>query len=146
MKDFLTLRTDEEASSVCRRLNGNKNIFPVDWPDFVNTPLEGERVRLATINSNAAADLFEAATFDDKEQEIWRFMGFGPFLDKNKMKDWLYKCEESRDPLFLGFRDKISGNLGGMGSFMEIRPKAGVVEIGNIWLGGKWQRDVKGTE
>jgi RimJ/RimL family protein N-acetyltransferase len=147
MKEFLTLRTDEKASSVCRRLNGNKNITVIDWPNFDNTSLEGERVSLATINSNDdAADLFEAATFGDKEQNIWRFMGFGPFLDENKMKDWLYECENSREPLFFGFRDKISGHLGGLGSFMEIRPKVGVVEIGNIWLGGKWQRDVKGTE
>ena len=33
-----------------------------------------------------------------------------------------------------------------MGSFMEIRQAAGVGEIGNIWFGRAWQRDIRATE
>ena len=44
------------------------------------------------------------------------------------------------------YRDRSTGALGGMGSFMEIRQAAGVGEIGNIWFGRAWQRDIRATE
>lgn len=44
------------------------------------------------------------------------------------------------------FRDKTTGQLGGMGCFMRIQPVYGVVEMGRIWFALSWQDDVRATE
>ena len=58
----------------------------------------------------------------------------------------LLKRQVSQDPVFVVYRDNETGRLGGMGSFMEIRPAVGVAEIGHIWFGRDWQRGVRATE
>ncbi len=62
------------------------------------------------------------------------------------MRAWLDDCAASKDPVFVVYRDRATGRLGGMGSFMEIRPAAGVAEIGHIWFGRAWQRGARVTE
>lgn len=138
---------NELASAVARRSIGNAPVTRREWPGFAGVRLEGKWVSLAPIDpARDATDLFLAATQGEKPDQLWDYLGYGPFADETEMRIWLKGCAESNDPIFLGYRDKTTKQLGGMGGFMEIRPAFGVAEIGNIWFGHAWRRDKRSTE
>jgi RimJ/RimL family protein N-acetyltransferase len=138
---------NEVASAAGRRPIGNVEVAPAGWEPFEGATLEGRWVGLAPVDPDRdLADLYTAGTEGEAPERLWDYMGYGPFADRAAMRAWLTDCAGSRDPVFVGYRDKATGALGGMGGFMEIRPAAGVVEIGNIWFGRAWQRDVRATE
>jgi len=62
------------------------------------------------------------------------------------MRAWLRGCAAAADPVFFALRDKTNGGLGGMASFLEIRPLNGVIEIGHIWFAPPFQRTAQATE
>ena len=48
--------------------------------------------------------------------------------------------------MFVALRLKANNTLAGMASFLEIRPAAGVIEIGHIWFAPPFQRTPAVTE
>ena len=138
---------NELASGVGRRPVGAAETALCDWAGFENSVLEGQVAGLEPIDANRdAADLFEAGRYGQDPERIWDYLAYGPFAAVADMRAWLAGCAVSTDPLFVVYRDKTTGKAGGMGSFMEVRANVGVAEIGNIWFGRAWQRDIRATE
>ena len=133
----------EKASSLGRKKDRDSKIIQQHWENIDRVKLLGRWVEVFNLNPQS---LFDAGTKGKNANRIWDYMGFGPFEDQLAMELWLNSCAESNDPIYVGFKDKSTGIIGGMGSFMQIRPSTGVVEIGNIWLGIDWRNDVRGTE
>ena len=137
----------ERASAAGRRPAGDAEVAPRAWEGFEGVVLRGPRAVVEPIDAaRDAAGAFAAATEGREPERIWDYLAYGPFADAAAARKWLEGCQASRDPLFMAFRDAATGRIGGMGSFMEIRPAAGVGEIGHIWFGRAWQRDVRATE
>lgn len=138
---------NELASAAGRRAIGNAEVAAGTWGGFEGATLHGRAVSVEPVDPERdLSDLYKAGTQGSEPERLWDYMGYGPFADSAAMRTWLDGCAASKDPIFVGYRDKATGALGGMGSFMEIRPAAGVVEIGNIWFGRVWQRDLRATE
>ncbi len=142
------MATDNElASAANRRPIGNAKVAPKPWAGFEGVALAGLRTSLEPVDADRdAADLFRAATQGEDTDRIFDYMNVGPFTDKEQVHALLVERQASQDPVFVVYRDNDTGRLGGMGSFMEIRPAIGVAEIGHIWFGRDWQRDARATE
>ena len=138
---------DELASAANRRPVGAAEVHPRRWEGFDGVTLSGPRTSLEPVDAERdTAGIFRAATEGEDTDRIFDYMNVGPFSTEAQVHDLLVERQASRDPVFVVYRDNETGHLGGMGSFMEIRPAAGVAEIGHIWFGRAWQRDVRATE
>jgi RimJ/RimL family protein N-acetyltransferase len=51
-----------------------------------------------------------------------------------------------RDRLYFAFRDKATDRLGGMATYLDIRPNMGAIEVGYIWFAPFLQRTRHATE
>ncbi len=110
-------------------------------------PLEASRIRLEPVDPRIhARDLFAIGHADEDALALWKYLPYGPFADAPGMEGWLRSCAASCDPVFVAVRDRGSGRLAGMASFLEIRPLIGVIEIGHIWFAPPYQRGVHATE
>lgn len=109
----------------------------------VRTRFVGRFVALEPLEPRAHLDdLFTAAA----PEEIWTWLGYGPFETKEAMGRFLEDCAGAADPLFFTVRDGRDGRAKGMCAWLRIEPGAGVVEIGHIWYGLELQRTPATTE
>ena len=139
--------SDERLSAAGRRPIGAVPVPARDWSGFADRTLAGRLTRMAPVDPDTDTDgLFEAGRAGREPDRIWDYLAYGPFGDPGALRSWLAGCARSEDPLFVTYRDRNTGLPGGMGSFMEIREAVGVAEIGNIWFGRAWQRDIRATE
>ena len=142
------MATEQElASAANRRPAGGAEVPPRRWESFMGVSLSGPRTSLEPVDAERdAAGIFLAATEGEDTDRIFDYMNVGPFSTEAQVHDLLVERQASQDPVFVVYRDNATGRLGGMGSFMEIRAHIGVAEIGHIWFGRAWQRDVRATE
>lgn len=137
----------EIASATGRRSVGNQVVTKQHWEGFEKIMLSGLRTSVESIDLDRDIDgIFTAATEGERSEQIWDYMSYGPFSNKIKWRNWLLNCVSSKDPAFVVFRDKMTKQIGGMGSFMRIQLANGVSEIGNIWFSLSWQNTVRSTE
>ncbi|MCY3822389.1 MAG: GNAT family protein [Nitrospinae bacterium] len=137
----------ELASAANRRPIGNAEVAHSRWEGFQGVRLTGPRTSVEPVTAERdTADIFQAATGGEDTDRIFDYMNVGPFSGEEQVHALLIERQASTDPVFVVYRDNATGRLGGMGSFMEIRPAVGVAEIGHIWFGRAWQRDVRATE
>ena len=137
----------EIASAKGRRSVENVVIKKQCWEGFEGTILSGPRTSVESVEVDRdTAGVFTAATEGKKSERIWDYMSYGPFSNKIELQNWLLSCMGSKDPVFVIFRDKVTRQIGGMGSFMRIQLANGVSEIGNIWFSLSWQNTVQATE
>lgn len=122
---------------------------PVGEPHFVAPEprsLEGRYVRLGRIDIDRDEARLFACGHGDRAEALWRYMPYGPFASRQQMREWLQRCTVSTDPLWFAAHGSDSGAAIGMAAIMEIRPAAGVAEIGHIWFGPAHQRTREATE
>ncbi len=138
----------DESSRRRRRPPGNQRID--DLPPAVfrgRAVFEGARVALEPLDPRRhAAELYTIGHRDERARDLWTFLPYGPFADEREMTLWLRGSAASADPLFFVTRDRTSGALIGMQSFLAIRPLAGVVEIGHVWFAPRSQKTAQATE
>jgi len=109
--------------------------------------LAGALARLEPIDpSRHAGELYAASHGVAGGEELWRFLGYGPWADGGVFQSWLRDCAAVHDPLFYAIRDAGSGKACGMASYLNIVPKNGSIEIGHIWLAPVLQRTTAATE
>ena len=126
---------------------GNIKVALGQWDSFDDVTLSGLRTSVEPVKAELdTADIFAAATESEESKHIFDHLSYGPFTDKTAMRDWLLSWTDSKDPVFIVFRDKTTGKPGGMGCFMRIQTVYGVAEMGRIWFALSWQDDVRATE
>lgn len=77
-------------------------------------------------------ELYEASHGDPASEEVWTYMGYGPFADRQAMADWIETTAMSADPLWFTAEEK-GGKPIGMAAFMNADPIMRRLEIGHIW-------------
>lgn len=109
--------------------------------------LDGNLVRLEPLEPDAhSGELYRASHENDEAKKVWLFLPDGPFQDLTSFKHWVRRMAQEPDRLFYAFRDKNTRQFGGMGTYLEIRPAMGSMEIGYIWFAPFLQRTPQATE
>ncbi|WP_102224241.1 GNAT family N-acetyltransferase [Acidimangrovimonas sediminis] len=106
--------------------------------------LEGRFARLERLDADRhAADLHRANSASDA---IWNYLPYGPFGAAAAYHRWAREMEGSTDPFFYAIRDRATGHLGGVASYLRITPSVGTIEVGHINLSPELQRTPAATE
>lgn len=78
--------------------------------------------------------------------DLWVYMGYGPFADEAAFRRWAEERAAASDPFAYSVVDKASGHAVGTVTLMEIRPAMGVIEMGSIVYTPLLQRTAAATE
>ena len=106
--------------------------------------LEGRWTRVEPLDPARHADhLYSAAAGAD---DIWTYLAYGPFEDREEFARWLDESARSDDPLFFAIVDRETGTALGMASLLRMAPEHGVIEIGHIWFSPALKRTRQATE
>jgi RimJ/RimL family protein N-acetyltransferase len=110
-------------------------------------PLEGRLVLLEPLDPDQHCEgLYSASHADEEARRVWTFLPDGPFEDLASFRQWATRMATEPDRLFFAVRDKGSERLGGMATYLDIRPPHGSIEIGYIWFAPFLQRTPQATE
>lgn len=122
-----------------------KPLAQVDVPRKRN--YEGEFIVLSPINPQAdAEELYSCTHGSDMKEQIWTYMGYGPFDSVHGMRRWLETGAKSKDPLFFTVYHRESKLRVGMVSFLNIISEMRRLELGHIWYSLDAQRSNVNTE
>ncbi len=111
------------------------------------TPLDGRYARIEPLDPRIhAEELWDASHTGPEDDRIWDYLGYGPFTDPDVFRGWVRDYAALADPTFYAIRQGKSGPASGVASFLNIRPKDGVIEIGHIWFGRALQNTRESTE
>ncbi|WJS84513.1 GNAT family protein [Paracoccus sp. TOH] len=106
--------------------------------------IEGGHVLLERLDpQHHAEDLFAA---NQGQDWVWDYLGYGPFADLAGYRAWQTGMAARTDPYFYALRERTTGRVGGLASFMRIDPAHGVIEIGHIEIAPPMQRTPAATE
>lgn len=105
--------------------------------------LQGQHVTLWPMGTPGMADRL-AAGLTAEPEELWRWMGIGPFPDLASFHAMLAK-QASRG-VHLMVIEPRGEEPAGMAAFMRMKPDYGVAEIGSVAYGARLQRSRAGTE
>ncbi len=109
--------------------------------------LEGKHVLVTRLDPDADVhDLYEVSHANEEYKNLWTYMHYGPFRDKNAMHEWLASIRDSRDPLFFTVFSKDLQKRIGMYSIMNANTRHGRVELGNVWYSPLVQKTFVNTE
>jgi RimJ/RimL family protein N-acetyltransferase len=109
--------------------------------------LEGTLVLLEPLDPDRHSKALYAASHEtDDARPIWTYLPDGPFEDFASFDQWVKRMAAEPDRLFFAFRDKHSDRLGGMATYLDIRPAMGGIEIGYLWFAPFLQRTRQATE
>lgn len=115
---------------------------PGSRPDM--RPLHGLWVLLEPVSAERhARDLHDSIAGKD---DVWTYMGYGPWESFETFEAWVRDREASRDPWFYAFVRRDTGQACGMGAFMRCDAPNGVIEIGHIWMSPGLQKTREATE
>jgi RimJ/RimL family protein N-acetyltransferase len=113
----------------------------LEAPPLSRSTLEGRYVTLREPHPEADASILYPVTHGDPGlEEVWTYMGYGPFSDEEAMASWIRGCGASTDPLWSTVTDREGLPLG-MAAMMNADPKMRRLELGHIW----YQTSAHGT-
>ena len=121
----------------------------VDWkapPIPLAAPLQGGYARVEPLDVATHSDSLFAAFAQDRVEQGWTYMGYGPFVDKTQFDEWLVGSCLGADPMFFSILEQRSGAALGMASFMNINPAGGSIEVGNIHFSPSLRRTRVATD
>lgn len=124
--------------------------FPVpDWKAVSRPPrtvMTGRYCRVEPIDPDRHAADLHAANLEDIEGRIWTYLGYGPFQEPGRYRDWMEQTCLGDDPLFHAIVDVESNKAVGIASYLRIDPAPGVIEVGHINYAPPLQRTPAATE
>ncbi len=117
------------------------------WQIPTPAQLEGKHVLITRLNpDNDIDDLYEVSHSTEEFKNLWTYMTYGPFRDKDDMHNWLTSIKDGSDPLFYTVFSKQLNKKVGMYAIMSPKPKHGRVELGNIWYSPLVQKTIINSE
>ena len=130
-----------------RTLNGEPVTVQLPRPRPERIDIEGRLVRIEPLDADRhAAELYPLLHGDAERERVWDYLPYGPFPTPADYEAWVREVASRNDPLFFATRAGRTGRVEGVASLMEIRPAAGVIEIGHINLSTAMQNTVEATE
>jgi RimJ/RimL family protein N-acetyltransferase len=103
------------------------------------TPMTGRYVSLVPLALDHAEALHASAS-----EDVWRYLGYGPFASTAEYAAWIGVNASSPDPLF--YAVVVDDVPRGVLSILRIDPANGVAEIGHVWYAPSIQRSRATTE
>ena len=111
----------------------------------VHQSMEGRFCRLEPLNTKRhASELYDA--FSSDHDDVWAYLPYGPFKDKEAYTVWLQTICDNHDPQFYAVIDLKSEQALGLASYLRISPKAGSIEVGHICFSSQLQQTAAATE
>ena len=111
------------------------------------TDYEGKFIVLSPINPQGdAEELYRCTHGSATREQIWIYMGYGPFDSVHNMQQWLEAGAKSKDPLFFTVHHRELKLPVGMVSFLNIMSDMRRLELGHIWYSLDAQRSNVNTE
>lgn len=108
--------------------------------------IAGRSVHIDRAHFPEDAGALFAAIGGPGNDDLWRFIPFGPFENAGALGDGMVAVVERQNWMTYIFREPETGEVLGMASFMRIRPEAGSIEIGCIIFSKKLQKTPAATE
>ncbi len=109
-------------------------------------PTKGAFVQISPLSRDRDGVELFGAIGGAGNDELWRYIPFGPPESSNSLMGILSFMAEAQDWQTLVFRDAASGKALGMASYMRIRPDAGSAEVGSVVYSKALQRTAAATE
>jgi RimJ/RimL family protein N-acetyltransferase len=106
--------------------------------------LRGRWMRLEPVAPAHAMSLYK--NIGNRNDDIWTYLGYGPFADFPAFEEWFLGRIPLRDPWFYSFVKVNTGEVLGMGAFMRADAANGAIEIGHIWMTYGLQQTREATE
>ncbi|MBI6629270.1 GNAT family N-acetyltransferase [Pontibaca salina] len=118
-----------KADSSDRRLGAVvRGWTPPPWP--AAAMLQGQYVRLEPLSPDQhARALYDAYK---GHEALWDYMAYGPFAGFDSYRDWMEQAVAGADTVFFAVRKLETDQVGGVASYLRIKPAAGVIEVGHI--------------
>ncbi len=119
---------------------------PVDTtprPVPARVPIRGQYVSLEPLHRRHVPELWRAAQGADAS---WTYMSYGPFASEEALARAVMDMAAEQDRIAWAARPVATGEVSGWLSLIDIQPKVGSVEIGNIWFAPRMQRTRAATE
>ena len=107
-------------------------VDPSPAPRPQPTVLTGRVVTLRPFDRATQAEALYQSTHGPDKDDLWRYMGDGPFPSRAAFEAAFDKKQSSVDPLFFAIVDNASGVPVGQAAYMRIDPANRVLEVGNI--------------
>ena len=117
---------------------------PAQRPERVALP--GRVVTLRPFDAASQAEALYEATHGAEREDLWRYMGDGPFAGFDAYQAAFEKKEKSVDPLFWAIVDNATHLPVGQASYLRIEPAHRSIEVGNIIFSPALQRSPGATE
>lgn len=76
----------------------------------------------------------------------WTYLAYGPFDSLEAYRQWMVTTCLGADPLFFAIRDLRTGEVGGLASYLRIKPLSGSIEVGHLQFSPRLQRTIAATE
>lgn len=108
--------------------------------------LPGHLVTLVPFDRRTQAEALYHATHGPEKEDLWRWMGDGPFPSRAAYDDAFAKKEASADPLFFAIIENATGKPVGQASYLRIEPAHRCLEVGHIIFAPSLQRSPRATE
>lgn len=108
--------------------------------------LAGRLVSLVPFDAATQARALYNATHGPEQEDLWRWMGDGPYPNLKAYEEAFAKKASSDDPLFFAIFDNQTGAPVGQASYLRIEPAHRVIEVGNIIFSPLLQRRPGATE
>ena len=111
------------------------------------TDYVGRFITLSPVNPQAdVKQLFVGTHGSATKEQVWTYMGYGPFETEAQMLVWLEASAESVDPLFFTVHHHAIRRRVGMVSFLNTVKDMRRLEVGHIWYAPVAQRTETNTE
>jgi RimJ/RimL family protein N-acetyltransferase len=117
---------------------------PPPWP--TRDPLSGRYCRVECLDAARHAPSLHAANQGDVRGAGWTYLPYGPFEDLAAYRRWMEDYCSGKDPQFYAIVDQGSQEARGVGSFMQILPASGSIEVGHLHFSPRLQRTPAATE
>jgi RimJ/RimL family protein N-acetyltransferase len=121
-------------------------VDPSPAPRPQPTVIPGRVVTLRPFDRPTQAEALYEATRGPGKEDLWRYMGDGPFVSRTAFDAAFEKKQQSTDPLFFAIVENATGVPVGQASYLRIDPDNRVIEVGNIIFTPALQRSCGATE
>jgi RimJ/RimL family protein N-acetyltransferase len=108
--------------------------------------LPGRVVTLRPFDLSSQAAALYQGSHGPESEDLWRYMGDGPYPNRAAYDAAFEKKQNSVDPMFWAVIDNATGTPVGQASYLRIEPANRVIEVGNILFTPALQRSAGATE
>jgi RimJ/RimL family protein N-acetyltransferase len=110
------------------------------------TTLTGRLVSLEPLDATAHAASLYRDTHGDDGAALWRYLGDGPFDDRDIFTDAIGAKARAADRVYFAIVDRHSNDAIGYACYLRIKPAHRTIEVGDVLFTPRLQQTAAATE